>query len=51
MRTNYVLTSQVNMSLSEIENLLPWERNTYFSLYCEQLEKEKEAQRDMFKTR
>jgi len=51
MRTNYVLSTQVNMSLSEIDNLLPWERNTYFSLHVEQMEKEKEASKDMFSRR
>jgi hypothetical protein len=42
-----VLSSEVKLSIMDLLNLLPWERNTYFGLYLERLEQEKEAQKDL----
>ena len=35
------------MGLTELDDLLPWERTTYFSLHLERLEQEKETQTEM----
>ena len=48
MRQNYLIASQMNSGLADIDNLLPWERTAYFYMILEKLEKEKE---EMEKTR
>ena len=42
MRQNYLIASQMNSGLADIDNLLPWERTAYFYMILEKLEKEKE---------
>lgn len=34
-----------NFSVSEIENLIPWERDIYYELIAEQIRKEAEEQK------
>ena len=48
MRQNYLIASQMNSGLADIDNLLQWERTAYFYMILEKLEKEKE---EMEKTR
>jgi hypothetical protein len=40
--TNFAMMQHHKYSLSELENMLPWERNIYVSLLIQYLEKEKE---------
>lgn len=42
--TNFMLMYQHNMSLSELENMMPWERDIYISLLVKHLQ-EKEQRR------
>ena len=39
-KTNFSLVQHHNWSLSEIENLLPWEREIYISLLKQYIEEE-----------
>jgi hypothetical protein len=43
-RTNFALLQYHKYSLTEVENLLPWEREVYVSLLIQHL-KEEEAKR------
>lgn len=43
MRSNYILCTRMNMSLGDIEDLLPWEKTTYFYMIMEQLKQEQEG--------
>jgi hypothetical protein len=40
-RTNFALIQFHKYSLTEIENLIPWERDIYISMLIEHLEEEK----------
>ena len=41
-QTNFALMQHHKYSLTELENMLPWERNIYISLLIKYLEEEKE---------
>jgi hypothetical protein len=43
-KTNFALMQHHKYSLSEIENLMPWERQVYTSLLMQHLEQLKQAQ-------
>jgi len=40
--TNFAMMQHHKYSLTELENMLPWERNLYVSLLVEYLKQEKE---------
>lgn len=40
--TNFAMMQHHKYNLSELENMIPWERNIYVSLLIQHLEKEKE---------
>jgi len=40
--TNFAMVQHHKYSLSELENMLPWERNIYVSLLINYLKEEKE---------
>ena len=42
MRTDFGLIQHHNWGLTEIENMIPWEREVYVSLLLQWLEEEKE---------
>ncbi len=42
-KINFSLMQHHKYSLTEIENLIPWERDIYIKLLLDHLEKEKEA--------
>ncbi|MAL45747.1 MAG: hypothetical protein CME98_17265 [Hyphomonas sp.] len=42
MRTNLVLTRHCNMSIDALNDMMPWERTTYFNMYLEEMKKEQE---------
>ena len=42
MRTNFSLMQHHNYSLTEIENMMPWEREIYLSLLAAWIEEENE---------
>lgn len=44
-KVNFVLSYNHDYSLTELEDMLPWERDIYLSMLAEQIEKEKEEQR------
>jgi len=43
-KTNFALMQHHKYSLSEIENMMPWERQVYTSLLMQHLEQIKQAQ-------
>jgi hypothetical protein len=43
-KTNFALMQHHKYSLSEIENMMPWERQVYTSLLMQHLEQLKQAQ-------
>jgi hypothetical protein len=43
-KTNFALMQHHKYSLSEIENMMPWERQVYTSLLMQHLEQVKQAQ-------
>ena len=43
-KTNFALMQHHNYSLSELDNMMPWEREIYVGLLAEFLQKEKEKQ-------
>ena len=45
-RTNFSLMQHHKYSLTEIENLLPWEREIYVTLLIQHLEEEKLRQQN-----
>jgi len=47
MRQNYLIASQMNSGLADIDSLLPWERTAYFYMILEKLEKEKDEMEKM----
>ena len=40
MRTNFILVQQHKYSLSDIENLMPWEREVYVGMLVEWIKEE-----------
>jgi len=45
MQVNFALMQYHNYSLTEIENMMPWEKNVYIGLLAEHLAKEEEKQK------
>ena len=45
MRTNFGLIQHHKYSLTEIENMIPWEREIYLTLLIQWLEEEEERQK------
>jgi len=45
MRTNFGLMQHHKYSLTEIENMIPWEREIYLTLLMQWLEEEEERQK------
>ena len=43
-KTNFALIQHHKYSLTELENMMPWEREIYVGLLAEFLQKEKEKQ-------
>ena len=41
MHTNFAMMQHHNYSLSELENMIPWEREVYVKLLLRHLEEEK----------
>jgi len=41
-KTNFLLMQEHNYSLSELENMIPWEREVYVSMLIEHLKKKTE---------
>ena len=47
LRTNFALMQHHSYSLSDIEGLIPWERDLYITMLLEHLEKEKQKQEEL----
>ena len=45
MRTNFALMQHHKYSLTEIENMMPWEREIYLTLLLQWIEEENERQK------
>jgi hypothetical protein len=45
MRTNFGLMQHHKYSLTEIENMIPWERDIYLTLLLQWTEEERERQK------
>jgi hypothetical protein len=45
MRTNFGLMQHHKYSLTEIENMIPWERDIYLTLLLQWIEEERERQK------
>ncbi len=45
MRTNFALMQHHKYNLTEIENMLPWEREIYLTLLSQWIEEENERQK------
>lgn len=41
-KTNFLLMQEHNYSLTELENMIPWEREVYVSMLIEHLNKKSE---------
>jgi hypothetical protein len=46
MRTNFGLVQHHKYSLTEIENLIPWEREIYLTLLQQYVEEEEKRQKE-----
>ena len=42
IQTNFIMMKQHEFSLTEIENMMPWERQTYIGLLINYVKEEKE---------
>lgn len=42
IETNFIMTKEHNFSLTEIENMLPWERQIYIGLVVNYVKEQKE---------
>ena len=42
MRTNFALLTHHNYNLSDLENMIPWERDAYLSLVVQWVQEENE---------
>ena len=49
MRTNFGLMQHHKYSLTEIENLIPWEREIYLTLLAQYVEEENKRQQEQRK--
>ena len=47
LRSNFAMMQYHNYSLSDIEGLIPWERDLYVSMLLEHVEKEKQRQEEI----
>lgn len=45
-KTNFVLMDDRNYSLSDLENMIPWERLVYMDMLKQKLKKQSEEDRD-----
>lgn len=45
-RTNFILMQHHQYSLSEIESMMPWEREVYINLLTEHLKQEKDRMKN-----
>ena len=43
-RTNFQMMQHFNYSLTELDNMMPWEREVYLTLLNEYIEEQKRAQ-------
>ena len=48
MRANMALSRHCNMSIDCLNNMMPWERTTYFNMYLEEVKKEQEKMKDRY---
>lgn len=44
MHTNFAMMQEWNYSLSELDSMIPWEREVYINLLMKHLKEEKERQ-------
>jgi hypothetical protein len=51
LKTNFALTHQHHYSLSDIENMVPWERQAYIALINAHLKEEEEKQKQQLQKR
>ena len=47
MRTNFMVTQQKQYSLTELENMVPWEREAYLTLLTQQLKDEQDKKQQV----
>jgi len=47
LRSNFAMMQYHKYSLSDIEGLVPWERDLYLSMLLEHIEKEKQKQEEL----
>ena len=45
MRTNFALMQHHNYSLTELENMMPWEREIYLTLLAQFIEEENKKEK------
>ena len=45
MRTNFALMQHHNYSLTELEDMMPWEREIYLTLLSQHIEEENKRQK------
>lgn len=43
-RTNFILMHDYHYSLTEVENMIPWERDIYLGLLAQRVQEIKQAQ-------
>jgi hypothetical protein len=48
-QTNFVLMQHHNYSLTELENMLPWEREIYIAMLTDYIKEENERRRQLSK--
>ena len=46
-QTNFTMMHNYHYSLSELENMIPWERDVYIILLAQHIEKENQRLKDM----
>ena len=46
MKTNFAMMTHHDYSLTEIENLMPWEREVYLTLLQQHVEEENKRQKE-----
>lgn len=47
LRSNFAMMQYHNYSLSDIEGMIPWERDLYIAMLLEHLEKEKQRHEEL----
>ena len=45
MRTNFAMMQHHNWSITELENMMPWEREIYLTLLSQYIEEENKKQK------